>query len=206
MKRIFFFMYNTGMKRLCAFLFIMIASMCGDAFAFYCGNEIVAKGDTTGEVVLKCGDPSWKYQHTEKIVEGQDTGFEVRNTVIIDEWLYNRGPLEFMRFLKFRNGRLNDIDELGYGFSRGSPPPACDHGRALAVGDTIIEVVMKCGEPLSKETRTDEVREQIDIVTEHRVYVTIEEWTYNFGPLHFLYLLRFENGKLVDIKTRGYGK
>lgn len=32
-----------------------------------------------------------------------------------------------------------------------------------------------------------------------------EEWTYNFGPSRFLYILTFKNGRLVKIDDDGYG-
>jgi hypothetical protein len=37
------------------------------------------------------------------------------------------------------------------------------------------------------------------------VYMAVEEWTYNLGPNQFMRILRFENNRLVDIQTGGYG-
>ncbi|WP_082048073.1 DUF2845 domain-containing protein [Geoalkalibacter ferrihydriticus] len=33
----------------------------------------------------------------------------------------------------------------------------------------------------------------------------VDEWTYNFGPRRFLLHLIFENGRLRQIETGGYG-
>ena len=33
----------------------------------------------------------------------------------------------------------------------------------------------------------------------------VEDWTYNFGPNRFVYRLRFSQGVLLEISTRGYG-
>lgn len=80
----------------------------------------------------------------------------------------------------------------------------------ITVGDRQSEVVSKCGDP-------DDVIERLvykslavrdrygNAYREVTVPVTIEEWTYNFGPRRFMRLLRFENGELKDIDTLGYG-
>lgn len=40
----------------------------------------------------------------------------------------------------------------------------------------------------------------------YEIDIVVEEWFYNFGRRRFQQLLRFENGKLVDIKELGYGR
>ncbi|HEY5974410.1 MAG TPA: DUF2845 domain-containing protein [Geobacteraceae bacterium] len=34
---------------------------------------------------------------------------------------------------------------------------------------------------------------------------TVEEWTYNFGPNEFMYLVRFVNGRVTKIQSRDRG-
>jgi hypothetical protein len=82
----------------------------------------------------------------------------------------------------------------------------------VEIGDRRIEVASRCGEPAWKEDRTEATavkvfrdREHGDLIDERRSYSTVEEWVYNFGPTRFLYFLRFENGKLTDVQTGGYG-
>jgi len=176
------------------------------SYAFYCGNKLVSEGDSAAEILLKCGEPTRKEVHHEKIIYGKHSDSEHRVTVNVEQWIYNFGPLKWLYSLTLRNGKLVSIDTLGYGYRESDAGSTCDKGRALHVGDTIAEVVQKCGEPLYKDIREDEVRQAIGTDTEHRVTVVIEEWTYNFGSLAWIYLLRFENGKLVDIETRGYGQ
>ncbi|HZI08678.1 MAG TPA: DUF2845 domain-containing protein [Archangium sp.] len=87
-------------------------------------------------------------------------------------------------------------------------------GTALASdGASKSEVLMKCGEPLSKDTRTESVGErtkqkspEADTTQERIVYKTIEEWTYNFGPRQLMQVAVFENGRLVDVRSAGYGR
>ncbi|WP_375766248.1 DUF2845 domain-containing protein [Archangium gephyra] len=87
-------------------------------------------------------------------------------------------------------------------------------GNALAAdGASKADVLMKCGEPMSKETRSESVSDktkqkgqEADTTQERTVYKTIEEWTYNFGPRQFMQVAVFENGRLVDVRSAGYGR
>jgi len=45
-----------------------------------------------------------------------------------------------------------------------------------------------------------------DTSTKHVVHKTFEEWTYNFGPRRLMQVVVFENGRLVDVKSAGYGR
>ncbi|MCP3142953.1 DUF2845 domain-containing protein [Pyxidicoccus xibeiensis] len=76
-------------------------------------------------------------------------------------------------------------------------------------GASKSDVLAKCGEPLAKETRreSEEVKTRDgDTSTKHVVEKTIDEWTYNFGPNRLVQVVVFENGKLVDVKSAGYGR
>lgn len=84
-------------------------------------------------------------------------------------------------------------------------------GKLVTEGDLKFDVINKCGEPALKETRVkerevqifDPVRKVFRSVT-RTVYV--DEWTYNFGPHRFLYVVVFEDGRVVSIQhTRDYG-
>jgi Protein of unknown function (DUF2845) len=86
----------------------------------------------------------------------------------------------------------------------------CD-GNVVSLGDIKFEVVSKCGEPAFKETRQKE-REVVvfnqgkGTFESLRVTVTIDEWTYNFGPGGFLYVVTLEDGKVVSIESAGFGR
>ena len=72
--------------------------------------------------------------------------------------------------------------------------------KLVSEGDTTAEVYLKCGEPFWKEEHIEK-----ELSGGRKVYIVIEEWTYNFGPHKWLYHLRFENGVLKKIETLGYG-
>jgi len=84
-------------------------------------------------------------------------------------------------------------------------------GRIVSIEDTASKVVDICGEPQHikswEEKRiTDEYLYHYYKYRKknHRYYpttdsVSIEEWTYNFGPTVFIRYLLFENGRLKEI-------
>ncbi len=78
-------------------------------------------------------------------------------------------------------------------------------GRVVSAGDTKAEVIMKCGEPAGKDSRTEERIEKIDADTKRKISVTIDEWTYDLGPDTLIRILTFTDGRLMDIREAGYG-
>lgn len=76
----------------------------------------------------------------------------------------------------------------------------CDSG-LIMLGESKIEVLSKCGEPAGKD------------ISERRVpgsfrppsYITIEEWTYNFGPRDFIHVLEFQGTTLKAIRRGARG-
>jgi uncharacterized protein DUF2845 len=68
--------------------------------------------------------------------------------------------------------------------------------RLVEVGDLMVDVALKCG----KSTFSDRRVEKRD-----GERLTVEEWTYNFGPHRFMPTFRFENGRLVSISIGDYG-
>lgn len=98
-------------------------------------SRIVARGNTTAEVVQLCGEPSARDIHEECIdpisrqrIVGQPG---VCNVVVYDArkqqarlpydrltseiWTYNFGPNRLLYKLTFRNGELSEITTKGYG-------------------------------------------------------------------------------------------
>jgi hypothetical protein len=90
-------------------------------------------------------------------------------------------------------------------------PAAADSMRCgsklMTDGDPSDKVLAYCGEPASIERR--EILRGYGYhrgVTVHSAYeVSVEMWTYNFGPHKLMYRLRFEDGLLVDVDTLSHG-
>ena len=92
------------------------------AYAFRCGTHLVSEGDTRGQVVAKCGDPTevdhrsvwraplvWFHGRPVRATEGLVE-------VPVELWIYNLGPNQFMRRVRFEDGVVVEIETLGYGY------------------------------------------------------------------------------------------
>ena len=197
MNKISFFFASTLL------IFLLISA---DAFAFRCGNNLVDVGDTKFDVLKKCGEPDYKQNWGEEVI-GTQSDNNVRKVFNnIEEWTYNQGSYNFVRVLKFRNSELIDIETRGYGSS--GPPSvvtSCDE-KVVSIGDTVAQVISKCGEPALKDSKQEEIVENIDIGLRSKIFVLVEEWTYNFGPNRFVEILTFRNGRLEKIEkgSRGF--
>jgi Protein of unknown function (DUF2845) len=86
-------------------------------------------------------------------------------------------------------------------------------------GDSAYQVKSLCGPPDDVQQRTEQRRiaraverpcatnpsGRCAYVIEDIVQVVIDEWTYDFGPQRFMQYLTFEAGKLLTVKSGGYG-
>jgi len=186
---------------LCAILTVMTLLNTGTALSLRCGNDLVSNGDAKIDVLAKCGTPMLQTGWDEWQLESDASGRR-RVTTRVEEWTYNFGPNDFLYYLRFENGRLTGERTGSYGSTSGATASTCRNGQLLAVGDSMAEVLLKCGEPVLKENREDRITAGD---RSRRLSVVIDEWTYNFGPNHFLYFVTFENGRVAALRTGGYG-
>ena len=115
-----------------AALLALLGVFHGSALAFRCNTWVIDPGLRKAEVLGKCGPPFTQDQRTEvrlmrvretvwtRAVNGGppvQTAVEVERQlpVVIDEWVYNFGPHLFMQALRFENGTLVEVRDLGYG-------------------------------------------------------------------------------------------
>lgn len=85
----------------------------------------------------------------------------------------------------------------------------CDGG-LISLGDSQLDVIGKCGEPALRDSRTEEraaAAREADSrsVSGVRVSAVVHDWTYNFGPQRFIYVVTLDGGKVVAIERGGYG-
>ncbi len=72
-----------------------------------------------------------------------------------------------------------------------------------SVGDSRASVLLKCGEPVVKDTFCKPAEAPVGTVPVNPVVVpceSVDEWTYNPGYGQFMTTLRFEAGRLVAIR------
>ena len=172
-----------------------------------CDNGIVSVGDSAVDLIMKCGQPAWKDSHSEEVVDRPDGNFKRTTVVNVEEWTYNFGPQQFLRIVILRNGVISSIRAGQYGTSKDQkvPDSACDD-RVISVGDSKADILIKCGEPFYKDAHQEELKERIPGSGTRTIIVTVEEWTYNFGPQRFTRIITFRNGQVVNIRTGNYGR
>jgi len=90
---------------------IMAASDIMD-FDFRCGSRIITIGDYRYDVLRKCGEPS----HMEVWQEVRFIRDFGEGPVTVEGWEYNLGSTNFIRYLRFENGRLRRITVGDYGY------------------------------------------------------------------------------------------
>ncbi len=171
-----------------------------------CSGGIISVGDSRVDVLMKCGEPDAKESHDEELIDRLDDGARRKLFITVEEWTYNFGPTQFMRIVTLKNGKVASLRAGNYGYSKGATPGQRECSEQIvSVGDSKSDVLAKCGDPTWKDTKQEEEKQKLDSGLERNVFVTIEEWTYNLGSNRFVRILTFRNGKLVDIKSGGYG-
>jgi len=86
------------------------------ASSWRCGSRLVGRGNGIEEVYNLCGEPTDSTATTEFVTVKVSCDVAVTRAVQVEEWTYNRGPKQFVRYLTFRDGTLVEIDEAGYGY------------------------------------------------------------------------------------------
>ncbi|MBK9519575.1 MAG: DUF2845 domain-containing protein [Anaeromyxobacter sp.] len=83
-------------------------------------------------------------------------------------------------------------------------------GGIVSVGDSSLDLLGKCGAPALREARGEErSRVRLDAagrpVEGRSVAVTVQRWTYNFGPRQFVQHVELEGGRITGVVGGGYG-
>lgn len=79
----------------------------------------------------------------------------------------------------------------------------CRNG-IVSIGDTIPDVIKKCGPPAFQDRR-DETSSYGERHARSYENVTVDDWTYNFGPQEFMYGVIFRNGRVSKIESLEIG-
>lgn len=92
------------------------------ADAMRCGTRLVTFGDTRSAVRSICGEPAEvetrailrrpTYALNGRVVHLGDGYVEVP----VEIWTYNFGPYKLLRRVRFVDGRVDEIETLGYGY------------------------------------------------------------------------------------------
>ena len=92
-------------------LFLMFSSV---ALALRCGNALITTGDYRTTVLKKCGEPDDRISYTrevgaaQRVVKGKEEYYT--HTIYVEEWIYDRGPQDFVYSVKIENGRVISVE------------------------------------------------------------------------------------------------
>ena len=81
-------------------------------------------------------------------------------------------------------------------------------GGVVSVGDSRLDLLGKCGPATFVEARPAQVTEWVgDRVqgASRTVAITVETWTYDLGSSRLVQYVKIEAGKVVNVRTGGYG-
>ena len=117
--------------------FVLLPIVAEPAFAMRCGNKLVSDGDPQAKILKYCGEPvavqvrtiyrsgfprrlsslsdtsSARHFSDEELLIHRRSVVEV----LVEEWTYNFGPRRFMRMVRFENGLVAEVTQLGYGYA-----------------------------------------------------------------------------------------
>jgi Protein of unknown function (DUF2845) len=187
------------MNRCCLLLGALTALLLVSlpAQALRCDGRVIDEGDHAIRVRERCGDPYWVDVYSEWLIAGEYSPLEQRVERRLEAWYYNFGPKKLLRRMLFRDSRLIREDTLGYGVSRIGD--RCDVD-SIPQGTTTGEVVARCGEPASHESRYGDITQRDDVGNARLVVVRREEWVYDVGRSRDLRLLVFSDGILSKVE------
>lgn len=163
--------------------------------ALRCGSYLVDNDAWPIEVEERCGPPDYVVEYPTATIPG----LGVVQTEM--HWYYNPGPQRFIRRLTFRNGRLRQVENLGYGFHVSSRA-SCNLS-TLRHARTEYELVARCGEPLSKRLEWQTLTPRRRLETWHGIRpVLVQLWLYDLADNQFRQVVTLRNGQVVDIQSR----
>ena len=95
-------------------LSIIITATSYADIPFRCRGGLIETGDTVPEVVNDCGEPIFINRPGSVVIQ---IGGVLWPIAVDEEWIYNLGPHQFIRFVRFRGGRVVDIGHGNYGWT-----------------------------------------------------------------------------------------
>lgn len=110
-------MPSKSLRVVIAALFALAAA--APAHAFRCGTRIITPGDPADKMLRYCGEPAsvqTRLLQRPYVSEHWRVYPGVIEEVLVEEWVYNRGPRQLMRIVRIENGFVAEIKSLGYGY------------------------------------------------------------------------------------------
>lgn len=98
-------------KRMLAILFFVALALPASADTLRCKGKLISVGDTKGEVLAKCGEPTFVENIDEPVRARRPNGTTyIVGTSSKEIWTYKRAPGQFPAVLTFDAGELKSIE------------------------------------------------------------------------------------------------
>lgn len=78
-------------------------------------------------------------------------------------------------------------------------------GGIVTDGDAKYDVLSRCRQPFLSDSSEKEVIRRVSPTEWRKYQVKTETWLYNYGPQNLMRLMVFENERLMEIRSLGYG-
>lgn len=98
---------------------LLLIAAAAPAHAFRCGSRIITRGDHAEKILQYCGEPVSVQTRLVQMPYVDERWVRYRGVVeevVVEEWLYNRGPRQLMRLVRLENGFVAEVKSLGYGY------------------------------------------------------------------------------------------
>ncbi|MDA3921214.1 MAG: DUF2845 domain-containing protein [Salinisphaera sp.] len=174
------------------------------ADAVRCAGHLVERGDPAIDVRHYCGEPTFVDPWTGSGALAYGVSFDM------EAWTYNRGPGRLIQIIVFRNGKVESIENAGYGFQPGQSQIGCSRAGAIAGGMSKYRLLVSCGEPDQRSggfilSSRFSGGGQEYYLSRGIFPVYRETWIYNFGASRLQREVTLENGRVVSVDTLGRG-
>ena len=177
------------------------------AYALRCGSSIVSKGDSSFKIKKLCGEPlyidQWEVIYSETN-SNSNVKSKLEKTEIHENWTYNFGSSKLVRYLRFVDKELVDIETGSYGFDGKKQRDYSKCGFHASLSDSKIDIFKKCGIPNEKIKRSKLFQKNIignkKTKNSTETIETLETWIYENTKSKNIYHINFTNGKVSNIK------
>ena len=102
-----------------AILALLLVAAAAPAHAFRCGTRIITRGDHFDKLLRYCGEPASVQTRVVQVPYVSEHSVRyagIIEEIVVEEWVYNRGPQQLMRLVRLENGFVAEIKSLGYGY------------------------------------------------------------------------------------------
>jgi len=184
-----------------------------------CKGGVVSLGDATIDLLGKCGPPTLREPLVDEGGYASRVGYSpLRQSIFVaaERWSYDFGPRQFQMFVVLEAGKVARIETgRNWGYSEEQPEPVglkraeCDSS-AIREGDSKIDLLARCGEPVIVDVRPAPDLLAFDsyrgvIKGQAARIVDVEVWTYDFGPQQLVRFVYLQNGFVRRVETGGHG-